>query len=145
MLDFGMALALTVAGQRRIFTVFPYILSRNVFVTQRKTLATVTAGFVYRGNVSPRQRELVEMFVRLHLVVQAALFRSAKSHDAVNRVSRTLGWRCMEVPHLQFAEQANAEQLNSGDEKYAGDDEDRPMEVHHILMGKDLQPQQPDA
>jgi hypothetical protein len=74
-------------------------------------------------------------------LLDEALF-GAQAQDAVYRVGCAVGGG-VEVSHLKLAEQTDAHHLDSGQDEHACDDEERPVERHDVLVGNDLENEQP--
>lgn len=51
----------------------------------------------------------------------------------------------MEVPHLKLSKQTDTDHLNTGEDQYPRDDEDRTVQVHNVLSSQQLQNQQPGS
>ena len=71
----------------------------------------------------------------------AWLFRRAQAHEPIDGVRGALRGG-MVMPNLQLAQQAKASSCVPARIITAGNDEQRPVLIHHVLMGDDLEHQQ---
>ena len=76
--------------------------------------------------------------------MQKAFFTRAEAKDAVHGVGGAVVGG-VEVADLELAQEADAEHLDAGEDKDAGDDEDGAVLIEDVAVGEDLEDQHPDG